>query len=97
MSDLADPKPEREHRRRVLKGAAILTSITNSIVMCTGRNMHENGAELMLPAEARVPKEFLLYVAIDGICYWAALRWRKLDRCGVSFSGTEPKPHWYYG
>lgn len=97
MSDPADSKPPRQHRRRVLKGGAILTGVTNSIVMCTIRNMHENGAELTLPIEARVPSEFLLYVSADGIGYRATLRWRRLDRCGVSFSGTEPKPHWYYG
>ena len=59
--------------------------------------MHENGAELRVDAEARVPKEFLLYVAVEGIGYKCELRWRKLDRCGVEFSGTEPKPHWHYG
>ncbi|MEW9838030.1 PilZ domain-containing protein [Mesorhizobium sp. ZMM04-4] len=97
MSGPADPHPQREHRRRVLKGAAILSGINTSVVQCTIRNMHENGAELTVAAEARVPKEFLLYVPADSVGYRATLRWRRLDRCGVSFSGTEPKPHWYYG
>jgi hypothetical protein len=97
MAAPAESKPEREHRRRVLKGAAILSGIANSAVTCTIRNMHANGAELVVPVEARVPEEFLLYVPADGIGYRATLRWRKLDRCGVQFSGTEPKPHWHYG
>ena len=97
MSDTPDSKPPRQHRRRVLKGAAILSGVNNSIVMCTVRNQNENGALLLLPSEARVPSEFLLYVAVDGVGYRATLRWRKADLCGVSFSGTEPKPHWYYG
>ena len=92
-----DTKPAREHRRRVLKGASILSGINNSIVQCTIRNMHDKGAELVVPAEARVPQEFLLYVPVDSTAYRATLRWRKLDRCGVQFSGTEPKPYWHYG
>ncbi len=87
----------REHRNRVIKGGAILSGIQNSVVSCTIRNMHENGAELRVDAEARVPNDFLLYVAVEGTCYKCELRWRKLDRCGVQFSGTEPKPHWHYG
>ena len=97
MAVPAESGPEREHRRRVLKGAAIITGIANSVVQCTVRNMHEHGAELAVAAEARIPTEFLLYVPADSTGYRATLRWRKLDRCGVSFSGTEPKPHWYYG
>ena len=97
MSVPAESEPPREYRQRVLKGGAILSGITNSVVTCTIRNMHQNGAELRVPAEARVPTEFLLYVAVDGIAYRSVLRWRKQDRCGVTFTGTEPKPHWHYG
>lgn len=97
MAVAAESRPEREHRRRVLKGASILSGINNSVVYCTIRNMHDNGAELVVPPEARVPGEFLLYVPTDAISYRSTLRWRKLDRCGVSFTGTEPKPAWHYG
>ncbi len=97
MAMPAESSQPREHRRRVLKGASILSGVANSITYCTIRNMHENGAELVVPVEARIPNEFLLYVPTDGIGYRAKLRWRKRDRCGVSFSGTEPKPHWHYG
>jgi hypothetical protein len=97
MAVPAESRPEREHRRRVLKGAQILSAMTNSAIYCSIRNMHEHGAELVVPVEARVPEEFLLYVPIDGIGYRSILRWRRLDRCGISFSGTEPKPAWHYG
>ncbi len=97
MATPTESDPSRKRRRRVLKGAAILSGITNSAVNCTIRNMHEHGAELTVEAEARVPAEFLLYVPTDGICYRSTLRWRTLGRCGVSFSGTEPKPSWHYG
>ena len=86
-----------ERRSRVLKGASILTGITNSEIVCTVRNMHQHGAELRIPAEARVPPEFLLYVAVDGIAYRCVMRWRHDDKMGVAFLGTEPKPHWHYG
>lgn len=97
MAEPALSISERKHRSRVLKRAAILTGITNSEIACTIRNMHENGAELRVPAEARVPREFLLYVAIDGVAYRAVMRWRHQDKMGVMFTGTEPKPHWHYG
>jgi hypothetical protein len=97
MAEPALSVPERKHRSRVLKRGAILTGITNSEIVCTIRNMHENGAELRVPAEARVPREFLLYVAIDGVAYRAVMRWRQQDKMGVMFTGTEPKPHWHYG
>ena len=85
------------HRQRVLKGATILTGITNCEVKCTLRNMHAGGAELTVPIETRVPDEFLLYVPTDGIAYKTVVRWRREDRIGVTFTGTEPKPHWHYG
>ena len=94
---MTESESRGKHRQRVLKGAAILTGIANSEVKCTVRNMHPGGAELKVPIEARVPDEFLLYVPTDGIGYRAVVRWRREDRLGVEFTGTEPKPHWHYG
>jgi len=93
-----DPaEPKREHRPRVLKGATIITGIQNSEVSCTLRNQHAGGAELKIPLEARVPDRFLLYVPLDGIAYRCEVRWRRNDRIGVQFTGTEPKPKLHYG
>ncbi|TPN81519.1 PilZ domain-containing protein [Mesorhizobium sp. CU2] len=94
---MAEDHNRSQHRQRVLKGATIITGVTNSEVKCTVRNMHSKGAELKVPIEARVPDEFLLYVPIDGIGYKAVVRWRREDRMGVEFVGTEPKPRWHYG
>lgn len=94
---MAENELRGKHRQRVLKGAAILTGINNSEVKCTVRNMHPSGAELKVAIEARVPDEFLLYVPTDGIGYKAIVRWRRDDRIGVEFNGTEPKPHWHCG
>jgi hypothetical protein len=102
MTDRTTEQPSstvqpREHRKRVLKGASILQGIGKSEIRCTVRNMHKQGAELVLPPSTVVPDEFLLYVATDGIGYRASVRWRNGDRVGVEFQGTEPKPSWHYG
>ncbi|MCV0397009.1 MAG: PilZ domain-containing protein [Rhizobiaceae bacterium] len=86
-----------EHRKRVIKGASILMGVKNSEIACVVRNMNSGGAELKVPAETRVPEEFLLYVPLDGTGYRCRVRWRSGDRIGVMFTGTEPKPHWHYG
>ena len=86
-----------EHRQRVLKGASILTGVQNSEIKCMVRNMHKGGAEIRIEMETRIPHEFLLYVPVDGIAYKAVVRWRKDERVGVMFVGTEPKPQWHYG
>lgn len=103
MKNLADPLPEepsepkREHRPRVLKGGTIITGIQNSEVSVLLRNQHMGGAELKVPPESRVPDRFLLYVSVDGIAYRCEVRWRRGDRVGVQFMGTEPKPRTHYG
>ena len=97
MSEPPVPGKSRPHRPRALKGGSILTGITNSVVNCTVRNMHKGGAELRVPVDAPIPQEFLLYVPVDGVGYRAVVRWRKQDRIGVEFTGTEPKPSWHYG
>lgn len=97
MASSDHPDNERERRQRVLKGASILTGVNNSEIACAIRNMHKHGAELNVSPEARIPYEFLLYVPVDGLAYRSLLRWRRHDKVGVEFTGTEPKPHWHYG
>lgn len=103
MANSVDPlkqdsgEPQREHRPRVLKGGSIITGIQNSEVAVTLRNQHAGGAELKIPLEARVPDRFLLYVPLDGVAYRCEVRWRRNDRVGVQFTGTEPKPKLHYG
>src|SRR5262245_28396347 len=97
MAEPVRSSKQREHRRRVLKGAAILTDVNTSEISCTVRNMHERGAELRVPLGVHIPDEFLLYVPVDGIGYRSVVRWRVQRRIGVEFVGTEPKPHWHYG
>ncbi|TPK81714.1 PilZ domain-containing protein [Mesorhizobium sp. B2-4-12] len=92
-----DPgKPKRERRPRVLKGASIITG-SHSEVAVLLRNQHAGGAELKIPLEARIPDRFLLYVPLDGVGYRCEVRWRRKDRIGVQFTGTEPKPRLHYG
>ncbi|RVD38012.1 PilZ domain-containing protein [Mesorhizobium sp. M4B.F.Ca.ET.169.01.1.1] len=89
--------PRREHRPRVLKGATIITGFQNSEISCSLRNSTPKGAELKLAADIQIPEHFLLYVPVDGIAYRTVVRWRKNDRVGVEFEGTEPKPKYHYG
>jgi hypothetical protein len=81
----------------LLKGGTIITGIQNSEISCTLRNQHEGGAELKVAPESRVPDHVLLYVPVDGIAYRSKVRWRRNDRIGIQFTGTEPKPKPHYG
>lgn len=87
----------REHRSRVLKGATILTTISASTVSCLVRNQQSGGFGIQIDPEQKIPAHFLLYIPVDGIAYRCTLRWRKGDRAGLSFDGTETKPKWHYG
>ncbi|UVK36743.1 PilZ domain-containing protein [Mesorhizobium sp. AR10] len=95
--DVKADEHRHEHRQRVLKGGAIITGLQNSEISCTVRNQHESGAELRVAPDARVPDRFLLYIPVDGIAYRSEVRWRRNDRIGVKFNGTEGKPKLHYG
>ena len=97
MTEPEGEKPPRQHRNRTLKAGTILRGIKDSEVKCTIRNMHDGGAELRVHLTSNVPSEFLLYVAIDRLCYRCVLRWRDGERLGVMFLGTVQKPSWHYG
>ncbi len=97
MAVPAESEQRQDNRKRVLKGASILLGISQSEIACMVCNMSESGAELKVPIDARVPEQFLLYVPLDATAYRCALEWRAGDRAGVSFRGTEAKPHWHYG
>lgn len=97
MPELNATLPPREHRARVLKGATIILDVKLSEINCVVRNQNSGGAELKVPIEAVLPERFLLYVPVDRIAYRVALRWRRNDRVGVQFLGTEPKPRLHYG
>jgi hypothetical protein len=90
-------KDRSKVRKRVLKGAAIIQSVTTSEINCVLRNQSELGAELKVPPDAAVPNSFQLYVAVDGIAYDCVVRWRNGDRIGVEFVGRGPKPRHHYG
>ncbi|TGS80988.1 PilZ domain-containing protein, partial [Mesorhizobium sp. M2D.F.Ca.ET.178.01.1.1] len=76
----------------MLKCGSIITGIQNSEISCTLRNQNDGGAELKVAPDAHVPDRFLLYVPVDGVAYPSEVRWRRNDRVGVQFCGTEPKP-----
>lgn len=87
---------QREHRLRVLKGAAILNGVSRSAVSCTIRNQTESGFGLKIPADAPIPQNFLLWVPIDGKAWRCRLKWRRGEQAGVVHEGWEEKPRWMY-
>ena len=52
MIEHAAAENRQERRQRVLKGGTILTTIANSEVRCTIRNMSKTGAELKVGIDA---------------------------------------------
>ena len=85
--------PETERRLRVrefvLKEATI---IANGVrIGCSVRNQHEQGAELRIAADAKIPERFLLEVPADDTVYRALVRWRRNDRVGVALYSNAPK------
>ncbi|MBL8581641.1 MAG: PilZ domain-containing protein [Rhizobiaceae bacterium] len=97
MAEPEAPLPPREHRARVLKGATIILDVKLSEINCVVRNQNTGGAELNVPIEAILPEKFLVYIPVDRVAYKAVLRWRRNQRVGVQFVGTEPKPRMHYG
>lgn len=93
----SESENRRKMRPRVLKGATIILSNNQSDIRCTVRNQHEDGAEIYIPGVLALPDEFLLYIPLDGVAYRASVRWRKGERLGLQFTGTEPKPKRHYG
>jgi hypothetical protein len=91
------PQAEREHRQRVLKGATVIMGMNDSEIPCTVRNMHAHGAELKVPFEANLPREFMLHISVDNVTWLCELRWRMRERAGVRFLGQTRKPAWHYG
>jgi hypothetical protein len=65
-------------RRRVLKGAKIISLNKDTVFDCTIRNMSETGALLILPAVTGVPSEFFLQIPPGN----------KLVRCKVARKGN---------
>jgi hypothetical protein len=88
--------PPRAHRQRVLKGATIIWGVNRSDISCIVKNQNAEGAGLVVPEENRIPQEFLLWIPTDGVAWRCRLRWRRGDRAGVSFHGSQPKPDWHY-
>ena len=85
--------PETERRLHVrefvLKEATIIA--TGLRIGCSVRNQHEQGAELRIAADAKIPERFLLEVPADDMAYRALVRWRRNDRVGVALYSNAPK------
>jgi hypothetical protein len=92
-----DVENRREHRRRVLKRATIINAGSISEIGCSIHNQTPGGAEINVDPGVHIPQHFLLYVPVDGTAYRSVVCWRRGERIGVQFRGTEPKPPRHYG
>lgn len=66
---MVDGEQSRERRQRVLKGAAIISGITNSEISCTIRNQTSGGAELKVSGGSPCSR---------AVCALRANGWRRL-------------------
>jgi hypothetical protein len=73
-------------RRRVLKGAKIISTDGSMVVDCVIRNLSVAGAKLDVPATLALPHEFTLLDVQTDRRYIATMAWRRGDQMGVEFS-----------
>lgn len=78
-------------RAEALLGAAVLDAARKVQARCLITNFSEDGAELQIAADVRVPGHFLLHVPQSGQVYRAEVRWREPGRIGVMFSGKDER------
>lgn len=78
-----------EHRRRVLKGAAIWLSDRMSTLDCVVRDLTEHGCRLKTDGALWAPSEFELALGQDAIIERCRVVWRKPGEMGVRFLPRE--------
>ena len=87
MADYPEIERRLHVREFVLKEATIIAAGVR--IACSVRNQHEQGAELRVAANVKIPERFLLEVPADDMAYRALVRWRRNDRVGVAlYSNT---------
>ena len=89
MADYPETERRLHVREFVLKEATIIAGGLR--IGCSVRNQHEQGAELRVAADAKIPERFLLEVPADDMVYRALVRWRRNDRVGVALYSNAPK------
>jgi hypothetical protein len=89
MADYPETERRLHAREFVLKEATIIVGAVK--ISCSVRNQHEQGAELRVAADAKIPERFLLEVPADDMVYRALVRWRRNDRVGVALYSNAPK------
>lgn len=70
-------------RRRVLKGAIIVSNDRSSTLSCTVRNLSAAGAQVRV--EGSVPQRFILRIEVDGIEVDCEIANRRGKDIGVKF------------
>jgi len=78
---------ERAPRRRLLKAGVICFNARHSTIPCTVRDFSEAGAKLLVPGSVSAPDTFELNIELDGIWVPCAVKWRRGEAVGVTFTG----------
>lgn len=81
-------------RRHVIFGGTIKDA--RARLECRVRNLSQSGANVEVPATARIPEKFLLAIPKAGRALLARIVWRRADRAGLEFepaaAGAAPQP-----
>jgi hypothetical protein len=73
----------KQERHRTLKAGKIVFNHKTCVVDCTVRNLSEGGACLQVQTVVGIPETFEL--VLDGIDRPCSIKWRTVNRIGVSF------------
>lgn len=78
-------KIDREIRRKVLKGASIITNNGSSTINCVIKDISSKGARLKMNEISLLPQQFDVLFITDGIKRHAKLIWHRSKEIGVEF------------
>ncbi len=78
-------------RRRVLKGAKIVSMDMQTVVDCTIRDISETGAKLNVQHQMGIPERFQFFQISENTLRPATVVWRTEKQLGVNFTGP-PTP-----
>jgi hypothetical protein len=89
--DVDHDDARQKPRPAALKAAVI--EVDGAVTMrCLLANLSDEGAELTLAGDQRVPARFVLHVPALEKAFRADVRWRSDGRVGVMFTGAAKRP-----
>ncbi|HEY4995964.1 MAG TPA: EAL domain-containing protein [Aestuariivirga sp.] len=89
-SDSESNQQRKNRRHRVLKDGKIVSADMQCVTDVKIRDLSDEGALVLLPANINLPKVFSLLIVSERLLYPAVACWRKSGSAGLQFVG---KPH----